>query len=60
MLDIRFSAREKIIDAKNVVSFRQQSFAQMRAEKTGSAGDQNPFHEGLVMKLASAYLKIDL
>jgi hypothetical protein len=32
----------------------------MRAEKTGSAGDQNPFHERLVMKPAPAYLKIDL
>ena len=38
---IRLAPGEKIIDAQYVVTVRQQALAKMRAEKTGSAGDQN-------------------
>jgi hypothetical protein len=42
---LRHSARgagEVIVDAQDVVTARQQPLAQMRAEKAGAAGDEDP------------------
>jgi hypothetical protein len=43
MLNVAFSASEKIIEAHNLVAGIDQSLAQMRAEKTGSTRDQDRF-----------------
>ena len=37
-------ARKEIVDAQNVMSLVNESFAQMRSKKPGSAGDKNFFH----------------
>ena len=42
MGDVAPRAGEKIVDAEHVVAGLQKPFAQMRAEKAGAAGDQNP------------------
>ena len=41
MLDIGARAGEKIVEADDVGALVQQAFAQMRAEKSGTAGDEN-------------------
>jgi hypothetical protein len=40
MFDVAARTGEKIVEANDVGAFRQQSFAQMRAEKSGTAGNQ--------------------
>jgi hypothetical protein len=45
MRHIGLAAREEIVDAEHVVSVLQEALAKMRAEKTGSAGDQNLFQD---------------
>ena len=41
--DVVPAAGEVVVDAEDVVSFLQQPLAKMRAEKTGTSRDQNPF-----------------
>ena len=41
--DVVLAAGEIIVDAEHVVALGEQPLAQMRAEKTGAAGDQNAF-----------------
>jgi hypothetical protein len=41
--DVAFAAGEEIINANNLIVIRKQSFAQMGAEESGPAGDQNAF-----------------
>jgi hypothetical protein len=43
MGDICSPAGKKVINTEDFVPLFQKSFAQMRAEKTGSAGDENSF-----------------
>jgi hypothetical protein len=43
MRNITFGSCEKIIQAKHIVSVLNQSLTKMRAQKSGSAGDQYPF-----------------
>jgi hypothetical protein len=40
MQNVRFAAREEIIEANDLVAFVQKPFAKVRADKTGSAGDE--------------------
>src|SRR5438105_5981997 len=42
MRDIVFAAGEIVVGAQDVVSPRGQALAQMRAEKPGAAGDEDP------------------
>jgi hypothetical protein len=44
MADVVLAAREKIVKAQDLLSFGEKPFAQVRSEKTGAAGDENPFH----------------
>ena len=37
--DVRCVAGDQIVDGNNAMTFRQQSIAQMRPQKTGGAGD---------------------
>ena len=39
---LSLAAGEEIVDAEHVVAGRQQPLAEMRAEKAGAAGDQDP------------------
>src|ERR1700730_12420715 len=41
MLHVMSCSSVEIIDAQDLIAALKQSFAQMRADKTGSAGDQN-------------------
>jgi hypothetical protein len=41
MLDVRFPAREKIIEANDLMAFVQKAFTKMRAEKARATGDEN-------------------
>jgi hypothetical protein len=41
MLNIDLSTSKKVIDGDHVVAFSQQSITQMRAQKAGTAGDEN-------------------
>jgi hypothetical protein len=41
MLHVISCSSVEIIDAQDLIAALKQSFAQMRADKTGSAGDQN-------------------
>jgi hypothetical protein len=41
MLDILPGAGKKIIDAENICALRQEPLAQVRAEKSRAAGNQN-------------------
>ena len=43
MSDVVLAPGEIIVDAEHVVALGQQALAQMRAEKTGAAGDENTF-----------------
>jgi hypothetical protein len=43
MADIAFCAGKKVVDAQNVMTFRDQSVAKMRTEKTGPSGNQYLF-----------------
>ena len=43
MGDIRLLAGEEVVQADHVVTVFQQPLAEVGAEKTSSAGDQNPF-----------------
>jgi hypothetical protein len=40
MPDIGLAAGEIVVDAENLLAVGQESLTQVRAEKTGSAGDQ--------------------
>jgi len=40
--DIVLVAGEVVVDAQHVVACRQQALAEMRAEKAGAAGHQDP------------------
>lgn len=42
--DILFTTRKKVIEAYHIIPFVQQSAAQVRANKTGSARHQNPLY----------------
>ncbi len=42
MDDVRLLAREEVVEADDVVPFRDQPFAEVGAEKAGAAGDKNP------------------
>ncbi len=43
--DVVLAAGEIIVDAQDVVAVGAQPLAQVRAEKPGAAGDENPFHD---------------
>ncbi len=45
MENVVFAAGEEIVEADDIVSLREETFAEMRSEKTGAAGDENPFHK---------------
>jgi hypothetical protein len=40
--DIVLGSREQIVDAQDLVALRDQPVAQVRAQKTGTPGDQDP------------------
>jgi hypothetical protein len=42
MEHVGLSACEKIVQANDFVAFVQKSLTQMRADKSGSAGNENP------------------
>jgi hypothetical protein len=42
MLDIAARAGEEVIDAQHLAARLQQPFAEMRSEKSGPTGDQDP------------------
>lgn len=44
MDDVRFLAREKIVETDHIMAVVDQSFAEMRAEKTGTASNENPMN----------------
>ena len=39
------AAREEVVEAQDVVTFRDQAVAQMGAEKTGPPRDEDPLHD---------------
>ena len=43
MRNIVFNTSEVVIDTKDVITFVQQPFAEVRADKPGTSGDQNFF-----------------
>ena len=43
--NVVFAACEEIVQADDVVALRKEMFAEMRAEKTGAAGDKDTFHK---------------
>ena len=43
MGDVGFLTCEEIVEANDIVTFTDEPFAEMGAEKTGAAGDQNAF-----------------
>jgi hypothetical protein len=45
MLDVATRSGKEIIDADNDRAISKQAFAQMRAEETGTAGNQYTFFE---------------
>ena len=45
MSDINLAAGEKIIEADHFVTVAEQTFAKVRADKSGSAGNQNSHKE---------------
>jgi hypothetical protein len=45
MENVVFAACEEIVQADDVVALRKEMFAEMRAEKTGAAGDKDTFHK---------------
>jgi hypothetical protein len=44
MADVVLAAGEKIVEAKEILSLCEKPLAEVRSEKAGAAGDQNPFH----------------
>ena len=50
--DVRLAAGEEVVDAEDVVAFRDQPLAEVRAEKAGAAGDQNAFFESIHSAIA--------
>jgi hypothetical protein len=44
--DVRFLAREEVVEADHIVAERNQAFAQVRTEETRAAGDENAFEHG--------------
>lgn len=46
MCDILAMAGEKVIQTDDMMTAGKQSFAQMRADESGPAGDQYPFLHG--------------
>ena len=50
--DVRLLAGEEIIEADHVVPLLHQPLAEVRAEKTGPAGDQNAFEHVLLGQAA--------
>jgi hypothetical protein len=43
VLDVRLASREEVVDAQYLVPGGKQALAQVRAEKSGSAGDEQLF-----------------
>ena len=41
MLDVVLAAGEEVVDADDVVAFRNQAIAKVRTEEPGAAGDEN-------------------
>ena len=41
--DVVLGAGEEVVDTEHIVSLAEQLLAQVRAEKTGAAGDQHAF-----------------
>jgi hypothetical protein len=44
MRDVRFLAREKVIEADDIVALGDEPFAEVRTEKPGAAGHQDAFN----------------
>ena len=44
MADVVLAAGEKIVEAKDLLSLGEKPLAEVRSEKAGAAGDENPLH----------------
>jgi hypothetical protein len=42
--DIVLVSGKKVVETQDLMSLEKQPFAEMRTDKTGAAGDKNPFH----------------
>ena len=50
--DIRFLAREKVVEADHIVFLSNKSLAEVRAQKAGAAGNQDAFDAGHAVSLS--------
>ena len=55
--DVLASPGKEVVEADHFVAFAQQSLAQMRADKTCAAGDENPHACTLTFRLADHVAK---
>ena len=44
MADVVLAAGEKIVEAEDILPLGEKPLAEVRSEKTGAAGDENPLH----------------
>jgi hypothetical protein len=44
MADVVLAAGEKIVEAKDLLPLGEKPLAEVRSEKAGAAGDENPLH----------------
>ena len=44
MADVVLAAGEEVVEAQDLLPLGEQPFAEMRTEKAGAAGDENPLH----------------
>jgi hypothetical protein len=50
MADVVLAAGVKIVEAEELLSLCEKPLAEVRSEKAGAAGDQNPFHVAYLSK----------
>jgi hypothetical protein len=48
MGDVRLPTGEKVVHANDIMAVVEEAFAKVRTEKTGSAGDEDAFHDSIV------------
>jgi hypothetical protein len=53
--DIQFRAGVKVINTQNIVALPDESLAQVRAEKSGSAGDHDPLVSPVALHVFSSF-----
>lgn len=51
MRDVILGAGEEIVETKDIMTIFQQTFAQVGADKTGTAGDEDAGTEGVVFHI---------